>query len=354
MINLGTLFVGKTNNLTFIRLFAAFTVIYGHTTAIVPGASLDWVTRTTNYAFSGGVAVDLFFLISGFLVSASILNGGARRYLIARVLRIYPALWVNLILCTFVLGGLVTTLPIGEYLTHKETWTYFIGLAGTFRGAFFLPGVFSNNLDHAMNGSIWSVLIEVWLYVFVLMAYLLGIMRNRSVFNVVFFITIVTLWSNPDLTPSLIRDATSRHVCLLFYIGSFLYINRDCVPVGPYYILIALLLAGITIGTDRFVFAYILLLVTFFCAVSFYTQFKWLDKYGDYSYGVYLYGWPAQQIIAHKFPTLAGPENCMYACILAFFCGFLSWHLIEKRALKFKSALSAKLGITVSPNNTSI
>ena len=342
---LGSLFVGKHNNLTFIRLLAALTVIYGHTPSIVPGTPADWVTRTTNYAFSGGVAVDLFFLISGFLVTASILKGGVRRYVIARVLRIYPALWVNLILTTFVMGAVLTTLPLGDYLKHREVWSYFLGLAGTFRGAFFLPGVFEGNADHAINGSIWSVLIEVWLYVVLLVIYLLGILQRRAVFNVVFFVGIVALWSAPELTPGIFNNSTSRHVCLLFCIGAFLYINRDTVPVSPFYLLIALFLAGITLGTDRFPYAYVLLLTTFFCTASFYAQFAWLDRWGDLSYGVYLYGWPCQQLIAHYFPHLTGMQNCIYACTAALICGFLSWHLVEKRAMRLKDGFSAKVGL---------
>ena len=343
MLCLSDIFVGKNNNLTFIRLMAALAVIYGHTPAIVPNSPADWITRTTGYAFIGGVAVDLFFLISGFLVTASIINGGVRRYVAARVLRIYPALWVNLVLVTFVLGTLITTLPVRDYLKHPDVWSYFLGLIGTYRGGFFLPGVFLENRDHAINGSIWSILIEVWLYGFVLLAYLFGIMRHRAVFNVIFFVLIVAIWSDSSWVPNIIASKTNLHVCLLFYIGSFLYINRESVPVSPYHMLFALFLSGITVGTDRFPFAYILLVVTFFCTASFYSQFAWLDKWGDYSYGVYLYGWPAQQVVAMNFPSLSWKENCMYSCSLAIFCAFLSWHLVEKHALKLKRMFSAKL-----------
>lgn len=336
MRTLADLFVGKNNNLTFIRLVAALSVIYGHTSAVVAGAPADWVAVTTGYAFLGGVAVDLFFLISGFLVTASILNSGVKNYVISRVLRIYPALWVNLILVTFVLGGIVTTLSLSDYLTSREVWTYFKGLAFTYQGGFFLPGVFTQNHDQAVNGSIWSVLIEVWLYIVVLFFYVFGVMRSRAVFNTVFFVLIVVIWNDKTFLPASLSGATMLHVCLLFYIGSFLYINRDSIPVSPYFLLIALFLAGITLGTDKFVFGYILLLVTFFCTVSFLKQFAWMDKWGDYSYGVYLYGWPAQQFIAWAFPDFTGNQNCLAASIIALACGIASWHLIEKRALRLK------------------
>lgn len=336
MKTLGDLFVGKENNLTFIRLVAALAVIYGHTNAIVATADPDWVTRTTNYAFAGGVAVDLFFLISGFLVTASILKGGAINYIISRILRIFPALWVNLILVTFLLGTIVTTLPIRDYLTHGEVWSYFRGLALAYKGGFFLPGVFTENHNQAVNGSIWSVLIEVWLYIAILGAFLLGLMRSRAVFNSVFFIVIVASWSNYSQLIDYINNPTMYHVCLFFYIGSFLYINRMHIPASPYYLLIALFLAAITINTDRFAFAYIIVLVTFFCSVSFLKQFSWLDRFGDFSYGVYLYGWPCQQLVAWLFPGFSGLQNCAASITLALLCGALSWHLIEKRAMRLK------------------
>lgn len=340
MTHLSDVFVGKNNNLTFIRLLAALAVIYGHAYAVVPGFGGDWVLRTTGYAFAGGVAVDLFFLISGFLVTASVLKAGVRHYVVSRVLRVYPALWVHLILVTFVLGPFITTLPLSSYFTHSDVWSYFFGLAGTYKGAFFLPGVFEGNADHAVNGSIWSVLIEVWLYCILLGFYLIGILRSRAIFNVIFFVLLVIVWQDSSHVPSFISGTTNLHVCMMFYIGSFLYINREMVPVSPYYLLLALFLSGMTIGTDRFPYAYALLLVTFFCSASFSSQFAWMDRYGDYSYGVYLYGWPSQQIVALLFPKLSPLPNALISMVLALMLAILSWHLVEKRALRLKNLFS--------------
>jgi len=342
MPTLEDLFVGKNNNLTFIRLIAALAVIYGHMPVIVAGMPEDWVAITTRHAYIGSIALDLFFLISGFLVTASILNKGVKNYVVSRVLRIYPALWVNLILVTFVLGSLVTTLPLIEYLTNGDVWTYFKGLALTYQGGFFLPGVFTQNHNQAVNGSIWSVVIEVWLYIIVLFVYLFGIMRSRALFNTVFFVLLVVFWNDKSYLPVALSSKTNLHVCLLFYIGSFLYINRDSVPISPYFMLIALFLAGITLGTDKFAYGYILLLVTFFCTVSFFKQFAWLDKWGDYSYGVYLYGWPAQQLTAWAFPQFSGTQNFLTASTIALLCGIASWHLVEKRALRLKNTFFRK------------
>lgn len=330
---------GKNNSLTLIRLVAALAVIYGHAYAVVPGGS-DWVARTTGYAFAGGVAVDLFFLISGFLVTGSIVQGGARHYTVSRILRIYPGLWTNLLVVTFVLGPLVTSLPISRYFTDSGVWVYFLGLATTTRGAFLLPGVFESNSDHAVNGSIWSVLIEVWLYVILGGFYILGILRSRAIFNFIFFSLLIIAWSDSSHLPSFISGTTNQHVCLMFYIGSFLYMNRATVPVSPYFLLVALLLAGMTMGTDRFPYAYSFVLISFFCAASFSPQFAWVDRYGDYSYGVYLYGWPCQQVIAMLAPQLSQVPQAFLSMASALLIAAFSWHLIEKPALRLKSLFS--------------
>ncbi|MOA35776.1 hypothetical protein D3C78_1572530 [compost metagenome] len=67
-----------------------------------------------------------------------------------------------------------------------------------------------------------------------------------------------------------------------------------------------------------------------------------MDKWGDYSYGVYLYGWPAQQLTAWAFPQFSGIQNCLVASTIALTCGIASWHLVEKRAMRLKKVFIKK------------
>lgn len=341
MLTLSNVFKGRENNLTMIRLLAAFSVIYGHSYAVVKDAGVDCVSKATKgFAFSGGVAVDLFFIISGFLVTASIINGGLKKYAISRILRIYPALWINLILIVFIAGPIVTNMPVFDYLKHRETWKYFLNLFFTYDVSFFLPGVFESNHNTAANGSIWSVIIEVRMYIVVAAAYIAGLLKSRSVYNSVFFSVLVFGWANPEILKPYFSSDTDIHVCMLFYIGSFLYVNRDDVPVTPFLFLAALLIAGMTVGTDRFAFAYAFLLSVFFITTCFFSQFSWLDRFGDCSYGVYLYGWPVQQLWMHFFPGMTSIQNAFFSIISAFALSALSWHYIEKPALSFKDRLN--------------
>ncbi len=66
------------NNFNLIRLFAAWLVIYGHAWAITGSAGGDLVAQLTRFKFAGGVAVDVFFFISGFLIAASLERNDTR------------------------------------------------------------------------------------------------------------------------------------------------------------------------------------------------------------------------------------------------------------------------------------
>ena len=90
------------------------------------------------------MAVDVFFVTSGFLVAGSLVNRGeVIAFLWARALRIYPAIWVMLILTVFVLAPALTTLPPADYFASPKTHDYFVKCATLIGGVrYSLPGVF--------------------------------------------------------------------------------------------------------------------------------------------------------------------------------------------------------------------
>ena len=163
--NLLTAHIGRReNSLDLLRLIAASLVILGHSSAIV-GSGIDPMAKWNGSVYSGLFALHIFFFISGLLVTNSFLHKpDIGRWMFSRILRIIPALCVCLILTTFVLGSLSTTLPVKQYLTDHGTWDYFLGNLFLLRTRFFLPGVFAGNVDKAMNGPLWSLYLEVRLY----------------------------------------------------------------------------------------------------------------------------------------------------------------------------------------------
>jgi peptidoglycan/LPS O-acetylase OafA/YrhL len=133
----------RDNNFDFLRQFAAFCVIVGHSQSLV-----------------STFGVQIFFAVSGFLVTESWLRGPKiGSFLKKRTSRIFPGLMVCILLTALVMGPLLTRLPVGEYFDHPGTLLY---LKNIFLSpVYFLPGLFEGNTyPNAVNGSLWSLPVE--------------------------------------------------------------------------------------------------------------------------------------------------------------------------------------------------
>ena len=102
-----------------------------------------------------------FFAISGFLVTASLLKRGLVDYTISRALRIYPALAVCVFATVFILGPALTRLSLSEYFSHPTTWNFLTNALLFMNMVWTLPGVFESNVLPAVNGSLWTLPVEV-------------------------------------------------------------------------------------------------------------------------------------------------------------------------------------------------
>ncbi|MBP6749453.1 MAG: acyltransferase, partial [Xanthomonadaceae bacterium] len=154
-VSIGDAWRGGRNNFNLIRLFAAWLVIYSHAWAITGIDGSDLVGRMTITKSAGAFAVDVFFVISGFLVAASLERRTWRAFLVARALRIYPALVVCVLATVFVLGPVMTT--AADYWRDATTWRYLWANATLWRAEFWLPGVFETLPRTAVNGSLWTL-----------------------------------------------------------------------------------------------------------------------------------------------------------------------------------------------------
>ena len=116
---------GRDNNLNLIRMVAAAAVLVSHAWPIALGAGTpEPLSQLTGHSL-GSLAVYVFFAVSGFLIMASFdRTRDPVAFLAARTLRLFPALFVSLLLVAFVLGPVVTTLPVAEYLAHPQTLAF--------------------------------------------------------------------------------------------------------------------------------------------------------------------------------------------------------------------------------------
>ena len=143
-------------------------VIYCHSFLFTYGQEHgDWLAGLTKGQINlGGIAVSVFFFYGGFLICKSLdrLQDG-KKFFIARIKRIFPPLIVVVMLSAFVMGHMLTTLPLKQYFTEVGTYKYLLN--GILIPVHTLPGVFENNVyGAAVNGSLWTLPIEFASYIF--------------------------------------------------------------------------------------------------------------------------------------------------------------------------------------------
>jgi len=225
---------GRDNNFNLIRIIAALAVLVAHSYALSTGNTDTTPFRSTLGMTIGTMAVDIFFITSGFLVTSSLLcRQSTIEFIWARVLRIFPALLVMLLLTVFILGVFFTSLPTTSYLSSAQTYIYFAKCATLFTGIIDgLPGVFDNNpYKNAVNGSLWTMPYEVRMYAILALVWLALRARPKSrliglKIMVVAFASIAGIYIIAEhfFLPS---QSQFMRLFFMFFIGASFYILRD-------------------------------------------------------------------------------------------------------------------------------
>jgi peptidoglycan/LPS O-acetylase OafA/YrhL len=336
--------LSRSNNFDAVRLLAASAVIYGHAHPLTAMPDPVFLGNTVQ-----SFAVKVFFIVSGFLVARSWMNDPHPfRYLAKRALRIFPGLLLLLLVTVLFLGPAMTSLDIGQYFREPGTRLYFFYNAALYP-AYSLPGVFGGNLyPSAVNGSLWSLPAEFLMYLIMPLAYVIS---RATKSDAVFFAITIALCA---LSLYYVRLVPLSQPFVMY--GTGLASVLDC---APYFFLGAAFSIGrlqntLNTGFAMFMVGLLVFLqphgawaselalyiVAPYCVLSFATAatpgLKHAGRYGDPSYGIYLYGWPAQQIVCSLVPNVTAIGNTLAALPLAVVAAFLSWHLIEKRALAMK------------------
>ena len=336
---------GQRNNFNLMRLGAAWLVIYGHAHAITGIPGNDGIAWLTQLRSAGAVAVDMFFVVSGFLIAASLERNSVRGYLVSRGLRILPALLVCVALTTFVLGPLLST--AADYWRQPTTWNYLLVNTSLLLSRFQLPGVFEAHPLNVVNGSLWTLPNEARLYILLMFAWLLGLLAAKRY---------TPLWA----LAMLVGYALARHYwplpdhiqkygeCTAFFItGTLLWVNRERIRLSSIAVVALLALFAALRGTNWSHLPYFALLTYGTLWLGLRVRLPMI-RHTDLSYGLYLYGWPAQQL-AWMLPAGKGiGGNIVIATAIALACAALSWFLVERPALRLKKRFVAR-GPEASP-----
>ena len=330
---------GRDNNYTLIRLVASTAVIFGHSYRLSPIPGLrDPVGRFFHGTWSGAIAVEAFFFISGLLVCASVIHSkNTLVYLRARILRLMPALLVCLLITVFLLGPLLSSLPVAEYFASAKTWDYLSGNASLIKPVFPLPGVFEDNPRPGVNGSLWTLPAEARMYLLLGAAGLTGLMQRRWSANLLLAVLVSTGLFWPDYLPLVSDNPRYFRLAAYFATGVFFYINRTIIPLN-WVLLSAALLASVIWRHSDFGLSILGLTICYAVAcVAYLPNWGWPSWMGDYSYGLYIYAWPSQQLAWLAVPDTLPMHNALLALSICLPLAILSWHLIEKPALKLKN-----------------
>jgi peptidoglycan/LPS O-acetylase OafA/YrhL len=340
----------RQNNFDALRLVAAAAVVFSHSFLIAEGTQdrEPLILLTGNQSILGLVGVFVFFAISGFLVTQSFeQTGDAWRFLAKRALRIFPGLFVATALSAFVLAPLVTTLSTGAYLTNPAPWEYVLGNTLLDQTVHELPGVmFVNNpVGLEINGSLWTLRLEFLMYLMILV---LGVLRLLTVRVALLLVAFGMACLHFNMLDELEKWGWFFQLLsgwgwlvAFFAAGMVLYKLRHTRVFDGRIALLAFVGLVLSVPLHQF----LVLFPLFGCYLA-----LWLAltprlpvipaaRFGDLSYGIYIYGWPAEQgAIWLLGGHAAWWQVFLIALPAAAALAFLSWHLVERPALRFKPA----------------
>lgn len=347
------------NNFDFCRFCLAVMVIFSHSYALAEGdeSNEPLAIITGGQIGSGHLAVCGFFAISGFLITHSWLRSrSVSSYLMKRVLRIYPGFIAAVLIGVFVIAPLGST----QYqLTTRELLLLPMNLAILQRSE--PSGVFANNpWPKSINGSLWSIPYEFKCYLGLMFMGALGLLKNRQ--NLTLFLLVVFALGNFFYPFVLIRSlergafaaiigVASRWVEILAYFlaGTTFYLFRHRILFTPPWVaaaVLAVFAASFFPPAGRLVYPIATPYLLFWFSLHSPVHLERWGRYGDFSYGIYLYAYPIQQLIVMRFPAISPMTLFIIATPLAIIAGICSWHLIEKRFLKMKYQQSRHATLT--------
>jgi peptidoglycan/LPS O-acetylase OafA/YrhL len=351
--SLDTLSQGRDNNLNLLRLLAATTVLAAHSHGLThPNEHPFEATLGMN---AGDIAVDLFFVASGFLVTNSLVKSGSvRNYAVSRMLRIYPGLWMALLLSTLMVGLAFSDLAFTDYLRQPQTWNYLLKNATMLFGAEAeLPGAFSlNPFPRLVNASLWTLRHELRLYVLLGLLWVLfrALYRTPQMRQIQFERCLVAmaiiLLVASEAQHAMASHTDSVHLGAMFFIGAAAYVLRRRIKlqVGWCIAGVTLLVLSANVSPMAFgaVYRIVMPYVVLYLAFGPSGRIRRFNNFGDYSYGVYIYAFPIQQMLVASVPGIGGWGLAASSVVTTFLAALVSWRCIEKPALTWKIQITKR------------
>ncbi|MBU2915193.1 acyltransferase family protein [Reichenbachiella agariperforans] len=331
------------NSFTALRLLGAFLVLLSHSFDLL-GVS-EPLDEYIGIKFSR-LGLWIFFSISGYLIgSSAIYSKNIKSYFWKRFLRIFPALIVVVLVSLSLLGPMFTSYSINEYFSQGSTYSYFNNIL-LYRNHYSLPGVFSANPEgNVINGSLWTLAYEFSFYTLASALVLLpkSFHKITCLSLIIITTTLYVMGMNDSSLTLPFFHLNFKHLGefgILFAMGAGCQLLKlDEIRVS--WVIMALLSAVfIILLILRFELLLLFIFAPYIILIGLQKSiFSSLDSFGDISYGIYLYSFPIQQAIIFLYQPISPWVLLGLAGVAASIFGYLSWIIVEKPILKFKSLL---------------
>lgn len=339
----------RPSGFDYLRILLACSVLWMHTVRTSYGLHVDASLWSTPLRPFLKIILPMFFALSGFLVAGSLERCRTlTTFLGLRLIRIYPALMVEVLLSALLLGPIYTAIPLSHYFSDRQFWIYLLNCTGDIH--FNLPGVFLTNPDPGIvNAQLWTVPFELGCYVLISGLFLLGVLRRRAIAPISAVIIMIVdciyryhkygpLWHHyPNVVPGIMLISS-------FMFGVSIYLYRDVLrwDMRMFFVCAvgSLSLFEFT-GIGDLVTAAPIAYMTVYLGLTSPRRLAVIQG-ADYSYGIFLYGYPIQQAFAALGPWTHEWMLNGIACTV-FAAGFaaLSWRFVEKPTLRLKTRLVA-------------
>jgi len=346
------------NSLSFLRLLFAAMVLVDHSFPIggfSGGADPMWHWTDGQESF-GGLAVAGFFVVSGYLVTRSFVDSkGTLSYLWKRFLRIFPGFWVCLCVTVLLFGPLAYDVQNGSlagyWQGHGDSpWAYLWHNWLLSMNQYNIDGLLRHvpyqhsGYPPAFDGSLWTLIYEFKCYLGVAVFGLARIYRGRRrlailLLGLILWATQLEEYLHPGTLKGwfLIGDSNMTRLAFIFSLGMLLYLYRDCVPLSNTLACAALVMLIVAMRTSSYyvvglpAFAYLCMWLAIRLPI------RRADRFGDFSYGLYIYAFPVQQLYALYRVENWGLLPYVAACLCsATLLAAASWYVVEKPCLRLK------------------
>ena len=332
---------GHDNFFTPLRLLFASLVVIGHSFAVAQGAGME-PHVFYHYTFSY-LAVNLFFIASGFLVTKSMVyRGDTPSFISARALRIFPALIIHVIFVMIVIGPLATKAPLMEFFSDPDWYLQPLKVLTFYQTDMVLPRIFETNSEPFGSAPLWTLRFEVLAYIGTLLVFSLGLLRKKWMVLLQFVLPSAGWIMLNYLGLFAALPATIENLFrfgIAYGLGAAIYAYRDRLTFS--WVSLAIMACASFLLRDTPVVEVIMnvLLAWLIFRVAYVRlpSWNWMQRIPDLSYGIYIYHWCVLQMLFYWMPHLSVIELFALCFPPTVALAALSWYIIEKPALRSKT-----------------